>query len=43
MLRAGLATGIDVTHFVSVGLEALLTSLTWAGHEFADAARDKSP
>lgn len=37
MLQARLATGTDVTHFKSVGLEALLTSLTWDGHEVVDA------
>jgi len=42
MIQAGLATGSDVTDMGSSGPEAILTSLTWAGHEFADAARDET-
>jgi hypothetical protein len=41
MIQAGLATGCDVTHAGSSGPEAILTGLTWTGHEFADAARDE--
>lgn len=41
MIQAGLAEGSDITHTGSSGPEAILTSLTWAGHEFADAARDE--
>ena len=41
MIQAGLATGSDVTHMGSSSPQAILTSLTWAGHEFADAARDE--
>jgi hypothetical protein len=42
MIQAGLAEGSDMTHMGSWGPEAMLRSLTWAGHEFADAARDES-
>ena len=42
MIQAGLAKGSDMTHMGSSGPEAMLTSLTWAGHEFADASRDES-
>jgi len=42
MIDAGLATGNDVTHMGSTSPEAMLTSLTWAGHEFAEAARDET-
>ncbi len=42
MIEAGLAHGEDITNFESSGPEALLTSLTWQGHEFADAARDET-
>jgi hypothetical protein len=40
MLEAGLVRGADVTTYGSSSPEAIATSLTWAGHEFADAARD---
>ncbi len=40
LIDAGLARGADVTTLASVGPEAILTSLTWAGHEFAALARD---
>ena len=40
MLEAGLVHGLDSTTGESEGEpEAEPTSLTWAGHEFADAAR----
>jgi hypothetical protein len=42
MVQAGLATGIDATHLGSSGPEAQITSLTWDGHEFADASRDEA-
>jgi len=43
MIDAGLATGKkDVGEFGSTSPEAMLTNLTWAGHEFAEAARDES-
>ena len=42
LVDAGLAEGRDVTHQQSEGPEALITSLTWSGHEFAEAARDES-
>ena len=41
LVDAGLAKGQDVTTMGSDGPEAIITSLTWAGHEFADAARDE--
>lgn len=40
LVDAQLARGQDVTTLGSSGPEALITSLTWAGHEFAEAARD---
>ena len=42
LIDAGLAKGADTTDQQSEGPEAMITSLTWAGHEFADAARDDS-
>lgn len=42
MIQAGLASGHDVTAMGSTSPEAILTSLTWAGHEFAEAARDEA-
>ncbi|HVN76941.1 MAG TPA: DUF2513 domain-containing protein [Thermoanaerobaculaceae bacterium] len=42
LIDAGYATGADMTNMGSEGPEAMLRSLTWAGHEFADAARDDS-
>jgi len=40
MLEAGLIRGANVTTHGSKSPQAIATSLTWAGHEFADAARD---
>jgi uncharacterized protein DUF2513 len=40
MLDAGLARGIDITHLGSTSPMVQLTSLSWKGHEFAEAARD---
>jgi len=40
LVEAGLADGNEVTHTESSSPTAILTRLTWAGHEFADAARD---
>lgn len=40
MMEAGLIRGTQVTTHGSKSPEAIATSLTWAGHEFADAARD---
>jgi hypothetical protein len=40
MVDAGLVKGEDVSAMGSEGPEARITSLTWAGHEFAEAARD---
>jgi hypothetical protein len=42
LVDAGLAKGHDTTTMGSDGPEAMITTLTWAGHEFADAARDES-
>jgi hypothetical protein len=42
MLDAGLAEGSKVSHMGSSSPEATLRNLTWAGHEFADAARDET-
>jgi hypothetical protein len=39
MMDAGLVNGIKLTHMRSTSPEATATSLTWAGHEFVDAAR----
>lgn len=41
MLEAGLIRGADVTVIGANSPQAIATSLTWAGHEFADAARDE--
>jgi hypothetical protein len=41
IVDAGLAEGERVDTMNSRGPELLLTNLTWAGHEFADAARDE--
>ena len=35
---AGIARGVDVTNLASEAREALIT---WAGHEFAELARDE--
>jgi hypothetical protein len=40
MGQAGLVNAIDVTHMGSAGPEAMVSSLTWQGHEFLDAARE---
>jgi hypothetical protein len=42
LIDAGLAHGQDVSHMGSDAPEGAITSLTWAGHEFAEAARDDS-
>lgn len=42
MIDAGLATGNDASEFGSTSPEAMLTNLTWDGHEFAEAVRDES-
>jgi hypothetical protein len=39
MLEAGLGRGADTTVLGSTSPTALLTGLTWEGHEFAEAAR----
>lgn len=40
LVDAGLAKGVDSTVHGGQAPTALITSLTWAGHEFAEAARD---
>jgi LPS sulfotransferase NodH len=42
IVDAGLARGRNVTTMGSDGPEAMITSLTWAGHEFAEAAREET-
>lgn len=42
LVDAGLAKGVDVTTNVSRAPEYQIMYLTWAGHEFADAARNES-
>ena len=42
MIEGGLLEGADVTQMGSKTFEAIPTRLTWAGHEFLDAARDDS-
>jgi hypothetical protein len=41
MIQAGLATGSDITSMNSGSPIGAVTGLTWAGHEFADAAGDE--
>ena len=40
MLEAGLIDGSDVSNFNCRSPQAIASSLTWKGHEFADAARN---
>jgi hypothetical protein len=40
LIDAGLAHGQDASHMGSEAPEGMITSLTWAGHEFAEAARN---
>jgi len=40
LMQAGLAEGREIQVFDITSPAAILTNLTWAGHEFADAARD---
>lgn len=42
LIDAGLAKGGDVSTMGSEAPEGVITSLTWAGHEFAEAARDET-
>lgn len=42
MAEAGLVCAEDITTQDSVSPEAIITSLTWGGHEFLDAAREPS-
>ncbi len=40
MIEAGLVRGQDVTSLASTSPQAMPSSLTWTGHEFADASWD---
>lgn len=40
MVQAGLAEGFDVSLTGGSAPAAMLSSLTWSGHEFCEAARD---
>lgn len=42
LINAGLAEGSDTATFGSTSPKAKIFKLTWAGHEFAEAARDDS-
>ena len=42
LVNAGLVEGSIVSNNVSEGPEAFIHYLTWAGHEFAEAARDET-
>ncbi len=43
LVKGGLAEGVERTHGGSGGIpEALVTHLTWAGHDFADASRNET-
>jgi hypothetical protein len=42
LIDAGLAKGEDASTMGSEAPEGFISCLTWAGHEFADAARDET-
>lgn len=42
IMDAGLAKGIETGAYGDSSPSAILVNLTWAGHEFADAARDQT-
>ena len=42
MWQAGLVEAVDITTNGSAGPSAMLMSVTWAGHDFIDAARDNT-
>jgi hypothetical protein len=42
LVDAGIVCGTDVTTMGAEAPQALITSLTWVGHEFCDLARDES-
>ena len=42
MIEGGLVEGADVTTRGSDSPEAIITRLTWAGHEFVESAREPS-
>ena len=41
IVDAGLATGVNMTAYSERSPNWLVTCLTWAGHEFAEASRDE--
>jgi hypothetical protein len=41
LIDAGLAKGADVTSMGDQSPQAIVSHLTWAGHEFAEASRDE--
>ncbi len=41
MMQAGLVEGADVTNTASQSPQAILTAMTWDGHEFLEASRDE--
>ncbi len=42
MLEADLINGSDITGLSDLSPQAMVSSLTWKGHEFADAARNET-
>ena len=40
MMQAGLVEGADITDLACQSPQAMLTSVTWEGHEFLEASRD---
>lgn len=40
LIQAGLAEGSEGSTLESSGPEGMISNLTWAGHEFAEASRD---
>ena len=42
LIDAGLAKGDDASTMGSEAPQGFISSLTWTGHEFADAARDET-
>lgn len=42
LIDAGLSRGDEVSQMGSEAPEGMITSLTWAGHEFAEAAQDET-
>jgi hypothetical protein len=42
LINAGLAMGKDLSTLGNLSPEGFINTLTWAGHEFADAVRDET-